>query len=661
MAVYSQQLPAPLTSESARQMAERLGIVGSVYTMPSEGLDDTWMEVSDGFDVVRFSNFAEQFVYFPQIADPAQSNAESLPFEQQVAVVKTFLEKRGLLKFPYRAETLESGDGVRFSRLLDGFPVIYGIGNNPGLLEWIRASVNSNSEITEIHYSNAEFKPAGEFPILSAGAAWERLSSQLARQRVLYAIQESPQPATLQTWNRSYPLGQTIDLYGYVSIIQPVEPGAQPALWLNTLSLVGNVQGLINQAPVGQFLHLKGQIEENQAGKRRFMVADWAISPLTEEFLMGVVHWQDGRAQLQTEDGQTLLLEDVPEAVPDGAQVETRGVIPSDQPGTLDWWYLSAGYPASGGYGAESSCLGAGGGGGGSENANFGGGSFALPNLSGQPLPTPTQAPGGLQAGQRVEGDGTVYITLYQSAGEAQRREVSLWAEPSDEFPQYQEFLLEGELPDDIDQYHSLPFKVNGEVVRIQDNRPVLQVESFEPLYPGLQIQAWIGTQEAITLEDQKALLFNTEDGRTFVLKYSIGSGEESRIGLPGDRVIIEGLALPGQTFGGYPVLQEMAAGTASEGEDLSTYQITSNQPVVRDGWAGGEPDLSALAGTVTIDNIELVYSAISLRHCTADQAGDPEVAPYLAVQPVWRFRGTFEDGRLFEIQVQALPDEFLR
>jgi hypothetical protein len=542
--------------------------------------------------------------------------------------------------------------------------VIYGIGNNPGLSEWIRASVNNNGAITEIDYSNAEFQRVGEYPLLSAQAAWERLRSGQAAQRSLYAIQSPPQPTTLQTWNRSYPVGQTIDLYGYVSILQPDDPAISPALWFNNMSLSGEVQGLIDQSQMGQFLHLWGQIEENEAGKRHFDVYGWESSPLPEEFLMGVIQRKDNGAQLITENGQLLLVAGIPEDVPDGAQVEIRGVILEGEPSTLDWWYLSTGQPASSGYSASSSCLGGGGGGGGSEleNANFGGGSFSLPNLSGQPLPAPTQVLDRIQVGQRVEGlVGSTYITLYQTSGVDQRKEVTIWVELSEEFPQYQEFLLEGELPEEIDQFHSLPVKVTGEIIRYQENRPVINVERIEPLYSGLQIQAWIGTQEAVTLEDQPAMLFNTEDGQTFVLKYSIGSGEESRIGLPGDRVIIEGLAIPGQTFGGYPVLQEMSAETTSEGKDLSSYQITSNQPFVMDGLTASAPDLSTLEGTVTINEIELVYSAISLRHCIAAQASNPDLPPYLVVQPVWRFQGVFDDGRLFEVQVQALPDEFLR
>jgi hypothetical protein len=30
-------------------------------------------------------------------------------------------------------------------------------------------------------------------------------------------------------------------------------------------------------------------------------------------------------------------------------------------------------------------------------------------------------------------------------------------------------------------------------------------------------------------------------------------------------------------------------------------------------------------------------------------------------VQPVWRFTGSFEDGRTFEIQIQAIAEEYLR
>ncbi len=50
-----------------------------------------------------------------------------------------------------------------------------------------------------------------------------------------------------------------------------------------------------------------------------------------------------------------------------------------------------------------------------------------------------------------------------------------------------------------------------------------------------------------------------------------------------------------------------------------------------------------------------------SLQQCGGiERVNDPAQAPWLYVQPIWRFTGTFEDGRPFEVQVQALQDEYL-
>ena len=69
----------------------------------------------------------------------------------------------------------------------------------------------------------------------------------------------------------------------------------------------------------------------------------------------------------------------------------------------------------------------------------------------------------------------------------------------------------------------------------------------------------------------------------------------------------------------------------------------------------------AVLQGTVTIDNVELAYDATNLDRCQASAATDPNMVPWLYVQPMWVFTGHFEDGRRFIAQVQALPDEYLQ
>jgi hypothetical protein len=175
-----------------------------------------------------------------------------------------------------------------------------------------------------------------------------------------------------------------------------------------------------------------------------------------------------------------------------------------------------------------------------------------------------------------------------------------------------------------------------------------------------VRIQAWLGVQEITALEGKDVILFTSRDGTKYVLKNSIGNSKNSLIGRVEDTIILEGILIPGETFGGYPVLTEMAASMADPQADLSNYQITSNQPSVYDQTLEAKAPEKTLTGRVTIEHIELAYNAVSLDHCLPAGLQDELQAPYLYVQPMWVFTGHFDDGRRFEIRVQALPDEYL-
>jgi len=40
----------------------------------------------------------------------------------------------------------------------------------------------------------------------------------------------------------------------------------------------------------------------------------------------------------------------------------------------------------------------------------------------------------------------------------------------------------------------------------------VIEVDRFEEVYPGLRIQAWLGTWKPVTLEGKQVLLFTARD-----------------------------------------------------------------------------------------------------------------------------------------------------
>jgi hypothetical protein len=278
--------------------------------------------------------------------------------------------------------------------------------------------------------------------------------------------------------------------------------------------------------------------------------------------------------------------------------------------------------------------------------------------LAGMPA-VPTRPAPPYQAGDSLDGQvGVVWVSIHKYADHTET-EAAMWVEAADgmTFGAY----LSGAGLSGIEQYQALPIKVWGRVDKADSSEMYFTVERFEAAYPGLRLQAWIGTEQAVTLEGKDALLFTTLDGQQqYVLKSSIGLGDTVRVGRPGDTVILEGVLIPDKTFGGYGVIDERAVGQANGRTDLSGYPITSNQPSIFDHTQDVpvESPANNVQGQVSIEQVELVYLAYALAGCPAEVANyNPEM---LYVQAVWRFSGYFEDGRRFEVLVQALPDAYL-
>ena len=66
---------------------------------------------------------------------------------------------------------------------------------------------------------------------------------------------------------------------------------------------------------------------------------------------------------------------------------------------------------------------------------------------------------------------------------------------------------------------------------------PIIQIERYEEVYPGLRPQTWQGTWQAVTLEGKEVLLLTTEDGQQYVLSGSLQYGKDAAVGREGDSV----------------------------------------------------------------------------------------------------------------------------
>jgi hypothetical protein len=235
--------------------------------------------------------------------------------------------------------------------------------------------------------------------------------------------------------------------------------------------------------------------------------------------------------------------------------------------------------------------------------------------------------------------------------------EVYLYPEPPRDLATGWGYSLIGENLSGIEQYQNLPIRVWGQVDRLENGMVYITVNRYEPVYPGVQIQAWSGAEQIVILDGQDVVLFTTSSGENYVINSSLEWGAESSvIGYLGDLIEIEGYVIPDKLVGGYSVLKDLAGSYPPDGV------VDSAQVSVWDHTQDPGSDPGAfLQGQVTIDHIELAYDAINLDRCQVSAAEDPNLSSYLYVQPMWVFNGHFDDGRRFIVQVQALPEEYLR
>ena len=664
MTLYRQQLSEAVSAETARQVATEWGVVGGVYSSPSEGMHDVIFDVMDGARSMRFLNFPDQFIYdvgyvSPDYGSALMDSGPLLSFDEQVSIATKFLQPLGILDLPYRTQPLETERGeVAFIPLLDGYPVIQEIGVDRSNIGWIDVKVNAPGQVTMVKYSDHDFLPVTNQPILTAQQAWERFSSDSDLQHSRYAVLTPEGINTYQSWVPKYAPGQSADIYGWVNTYRPVDPAQSALVMINNLPIIGETAGMSpdNQYDV-RYVHAWGQIQVSPTDGIALRVVGWESSTLNDEFITGTLTTEAGKVQLVALN-RTLILINPSSDIPDGIQVGIQGVVLDGNPASLNWKYIESGQiPFS--YGASSSCGGSGGGGSSLPDANFGGGSFALLNLDGQNAPATPQVDQPYQPGDEINAvSGNVYVTQHIYLGGNSSLEVILSPDPASGLNPDWGYALIGEALSGIEQYNNLPITISGKVDRVENHIVYIAVVSYAPLYPGEHVMAWTGSEQIVTLDGKEAVLFTTTAGESYVLKSSVDypPADANIIGRLGDLIEIEGYIIPDQQLGGYLFIKDTAGTTQPDGiADSAQINVWdhSQDPSSNPG--------AVLQGTVTIDTIELAYDATNLDRCQASAADDPNIAPWLYVQPMWVFNGHFEDGRRVFIQVQALPDEYLR
>lgn len=319
----------PLTVEQAQQLALRFGFNGPIYTeiypdiiqssanLPADAAPPPELrQTFYAFDGPRTLNVSEGVAYYTD-GGVSFDYTTPLEFAQAAPLAEAFLQTRGLLDFPY---ALQPGWGqeVFVLRLIDGRALA-----QPD----ISVGVNSDGEIAFVNYQVVgEQTVLGEYPLVSAEAAWQQLQAGITADIVAeIAPQTAVAPAELATgfqyWPRTHPSGPDVHLYAWPVAFAPVDGNGPPRIQVLGYALQADEATLAAlAAQVGQTVHVWGSLD---SAANVLSVAGWEPQPaLNPLFKTGTIQRVDGQARLQdAQSGETFILPDAPIDVAEGVPV----------------------------------------------------------------------------------------------------------------------------------------------------------------------------------------------------------------------------------------------------------------------------------------------------------------------------------------------------
>jgi hypothetical protein len=655
MPVYQMPAAASYTLADARRMAARLGVNGTVYAeqFPEpdikthgpgpivQGQSPSTPASYAIFDGPRQVTVWGGTLSYEDHSMPMDT-PNTLSNEQAQAFAEDFLKSRGLLDFPYRVEFVDGAPGaVRFRRLVNGCLVMQ---------SGIQVSVAPDGQVAQLTASGTDLIPVGEYPIRPAWEAWNALiNGDMPGGRMQYTIQyksSSPVNGPMKIWGPEYHSGETAEVYGAIQVYLPVEGEVgQPRLMVAGLWLDApeNELDTLSSRPFREVI-LEGQIEASADGVLTLKVTGWkdAQSAPTKNFT-GTIHRKDQLVLINLEGAKIFLLKHIPQDVEDGMLVDGNGwetgQSESGYP-VLEWSRLE--WPASSEWQPSD------------VNSGIAGPQLitSTATLSLTVVNSLLLIP-RLDSGQAADGlEGQLQIVKMANPDGSQSRLALLAENPLDQLDGWR-ILLTGPGLAGIEQYDHLWVRVWGRYV--YDQIPRVEVERFEKAYPEQKVQAWLGTLEKATVQNQHVAVLVTPQDDRYVLASSLQwlKSEDEQM-LTGRKVLIKGVLRP-EELGGFPVIDDLGSQWGSEVDqmtDVQDYQPTLQPEVV----IAAPREDSALSGKAFVDQVELVYYPVPDDSMSKDATTQP-----ISIQPLWRFAGHAENGNTFEIFIQAVTSSYLK
>jgi hypothetical protein len=388
-AVLSVEPQPALTLDAAQALAAQFGVQGDAYDFSGSIL------VREGAQHFLVTP-AGYFEYYP-VYDDYMQNAP-LPSEDDAkSAIDAFLTAHGF-DFDYQLDLAQGFNAWAVLPILDGgLPLRYEHFWANGLIfNFV------DGAISYVSGSLAAAQPVGEFEIISAADALQRVldGNYAGLVEGMHSLNGAPGPWL--AWQRSYPLNTQVTRYGWLNSWPSLSEG-DPLVMLDTTRVIGNSADV----PAGQQrVYVTAVGSHQQVGDEVvFNLESWQRYAGQEEGFLGTLQNGIEGVLLEMEDGASLRIPDAPT----GLQYPLENVyaIGAVQGDTLEWTSMDL-----------RAGNGMGGGGG-------GGGALYPLNLSGTAMPFATQTPQptiepqGTDFSAVVEQVELVYFALNPLANDA--------------------------------------------------------------------------------------------------------------------------------------------------------------------------------------------------------------------------------------------------
>ena len=331
--LYQLEPEDPATLESARALAQELGMNGIVYEIPpgSTYTGKSAFQVVDGNQHLKiYSNL--DFWYIPNYTRYLRYENNNLALQttnqsDAARLIDEFLKSHGLPS-AYELKTgLLPGDYYVFPLTSDGFAIQTSFFSSLGFSFTI-----DDDGILAVYAKMVDYQPIESYEIISPETALQRLVDHNTIYGVhVYTNSSSP---PVRSWRRSYPENQSITLWGSINSLKSMN-GNEPYFILDGYQAKGNLTGL-SDITLPTFIEVTGQITDMN-GDLIFNIENWQVN--------NDANWESGNIRREGDEivftnskFSRLVLPDIPADLPlpfENAFV--RGIIRGD---IFDWKYI---------------------------------------------------------------------------------------------------------------------------------------------------------------------------------------------------------------------------------------------------------------------------------------------------------------------------------